>query len=402
MSSSEGENEIDFEAEAEKILLSLLPQVSHEKYQKTYSTFKEWCTNKNVSSIDEKILMVYFSNEINDYAPTTTWTIFSMLKATLSVKDNIDISRFNNLRALVKRKGEGYRPKKSEILKLSEFYQFLKEAPDEVYLPVKVALIVGVFGACRRVELVDLSVDDIEYIENKNEIKIDVPKTKNKIARQFVIDRGADPDVNFVEIFRKYAALRPANTQLKRFFMCYRNGKCVNQPIGINTIGGYPQKIASFLKLPYPEKYTGHCFRRTSASFLADSGVNISIIKRHGGWKSDRVAEGYVENSLNNKRRIAANIIGRKIQKTDEHTVTSAALQQSEPVQQAVEPSVSIASSSATQNVTIISQSEAVNSTNEQFTVTSAAVVKSVVKSGVSPLNSFGDLHNCTFNFYQK
>ncbi|KAJ8914344.1 hypothetical protein NQ315_011332 [Exocentrus adspersus] len=38
--------------------------------------------------------------------------------------------------------------------------------------------------------------------------------------------------------------------------------------------------------------YTGHCFRRTSASLLADSGASIDVLKRHGGWKSASVAEG--------------------------------------------------------------------------------------------------------------
>ncbi|KAJ8978243.1 hypothetical protein NQ317_016395 [Molorchus minor] len=45
-----------------------------------------------------------------------------------------------------------------------------------------------------------------------------------------------------------------------------------------------------FLKLPSSELYTGHCFRRTSASF-------------------SRVAEGYLEDSLENKKRIACHIL---------------------------------------------------------------------------------------------
>ncbi|KAJ8980995.1 hypothetical protein NQ317_014862 [Molorchus minor] len=57
------------------------------------------------------------------------------------------------------------------------------------------------------------------------------------------------------------------------------------------------------------ELYTGHCFRRTSASFLADSGANLCTIKRHGGWKSSSVAEGYLEDSLENKKRIACHIL---------------------------------------------------------------------------------------------
>lgn len=59
-----------------------------------------------------------------------------------------------------------------------------------------------------------------------------------------------------------------------------------------------------YLKLDNANLYTGHSFRRTSATLLADSGANITAIKRHGGWLSDKVAEGYIEESVGNKRKI--------------------------------------------------------------------------------------------------
>ncbi|KAK9721108.1 hypothetical protein QE152_g21697 [Popillia japonica] len=44
-------------------------------------------------------------------------------------------------------------------------------------------------------------------------------------------------------------------------------------------------------------------------SLLAESGANITTIKRHGGWKSSSVAEGYIEDCLKNKNKIARNIL---------------------------------------------------------------------------------------------
>lgn len=58
------------------------------------------------------------------------------------------------------------------------------------------------------------------------------------------------------------------------------------------------------MKLDDADRYTGHSFRRTSATLLADSGANITTIKRHGGWRSDAVAERYIEDSVGNKRKI--------------------------------------------------------------------------------------------------
>jgi hypothetical protein len=43
---------------------------------------------------------------------------------------------------------------------------------------------------------------------------------------------------------------------------------------------------------------------------LADTGADLLTIKRHGGWKSNTVAEGYIETSLENKKKVANKILG--------------------------------------------------------------------------------------------
>ena len=64
------------------------------------------------------------------------------------------------------------------------------------------------------------------------------------------------------------------------------------------------RRITQFLGLEDPELYTKHSFRRTSATMLADAGAHILTLKRHGGWKSSYAAEGYVQDSITNKRKI--------------------------------------------------------------------------------------------------
>ncbi|KAJ6644292.1 hypothetical protein Bhyg_09259 [Pseudolycoriella hygida] len=160
-------------------------------YEKAYDTFTEWCNKKKITVVDQGVLMVYFSSaKMESYKPSTAWCIYSKLKSMLELNDGVDISKFKKLQMLLKRKSTGYRPKKSRILTLEDIYRFLKEAPDNNFLAVKVAMIVGVFGACRRMELVDMSVDDIEYIEGG--IKIRVPKTKTKKIREFVLRKGSE------------------------------------------------------------------------------------------------------------------------------------------------------------------------------------------------------------------
>lgn len=163
------------------------------------------------------------------------------------------------------------------------------------------ALIFGINGACRGNELVNIKIGDIERHSDEL-LLINLPDTKSKRERSFVI-RG-----EYAKIVKKYQDLRPSNINTNRFFVAYSNGKCTRQVIGKNKISAMPKEIAKYLRLENAEHYTGHCFRRTSATLLADSGVDMTQIKRHGGWKSDAVAEGYIENSIQNKNKISCRI----------------------------------------------------------------------------------------------
>ncbi|KAJ8975608.1 hypothetical protein NQ317_009289 [Molorchus minor] len=254
--------------EAGNIAISnLLPTKSRSLYDIAYNRFKKWCAEKNVQVYSENVLLAYFSENAKNYKSSTLWAQYSMVKSCLIIYDNIDISKFPKLIAFLKRTGDGYQAKKIENI-------------DK-----------------------DLTVDDIEDVGSSLIVKI--PNTKTKIPRIFVVtDVG-----NMLELFRKYLSLRPPHVKHKRLFCTTKAEKCSSQPVGKNTMGKIPSVVASYLKLPDVACYTGHCLRRSSATLLADVGVDITTIKRHAGWKSTTVAEGYVENSIENKTKIANQVL---------------------------------------------------------------------------------------------
>lgn len=145
-------------------------------------------------------------------------------------------------------------------------------------------MIFGVAGACRREEITNVTINDVEI--QGQLLLTRIPKTTTKISRSFTIDG------EFSNIVQKYMNQRPKVTITDRFFLNWRNGKCMQQPIGINKFGSMPKKIAEYLQLPDAYLYTGYSFRRSSATLLADAGASITTIKRHGGWKSTAIAEG--------------------------------------------------------------------------------------------------------------
>jgi len=57
--------------------------------------------------------------------------------------------------------------------------------------------------------------------------------------------------------------------------------KSTVKPIGKNPCTQVGKNIATFLKLPDPDKYTGQCWRGTSASFCADAGLTTQALTGH-------------------------------------------------------------------------------------------------------------------------
>ncbi|KAJ8706480.1 hypothetical protein PYW07_012558 [Mythimna separata] len=260
----------DILTEARTACDSLLPSISKDRYITTYENFLKWKNKKNAKSFSENVVLAYFNELASKYKPSSLWTTYSMLKTTLKMNNGVDIKLYSNLIAFLKRRSDGFIKKKSKVLSSDDVEKFLRDAPDSQYLATKVALIFGINGACRRQELHNITTNDIE--NQGNILLIKIRNTENKISRSFVIDGP------FYEVVKKYEALRTTKVKNNHFFQNYQKGRCTAQPIGINKFGAMPKEVAKFLGLPDADCYTGHSFRKTSATLLADSIQNKANI----------------------------------------------------------------------------------------------------------------------------
>jgi hypothetical protein len=118
----------------------LLPVKSRERYEVVYNLFKKWCHVKSVSVINEEVILAYLLEKSKTLKPSSLWSNYSMLKSTINVKKNIDISRYSKVIAFLKRKSVGYKVKKSRVLNKEEIDKFLSEADDNSYLMIKVEI----------------------------------------------------------------------------------------------------------------------------------------------------------------------------------------------------------------------------------------------------------------------
>ncbi|KAJ3655680.1 hypothetical protein Zmor_014801 [Zophobas morio] len=281
---------------AKTAIENLLPKKSRDRYETVYHKFIEWKLKNKVNSLSENVMLAYFEELSTTMKPSSLWAIYSMLRATINIKhDKINIATYPKLIALLKRKADGFKSKKSKTLTSKNINDFLQNAPDTQYLFMKVVLIIAVSGACRKQELRNIKPEHVQ--DTGESLIITIPDSKTKTQRSFVVPK------TFYPTCKKYMNLRPSGDDTKSlpFFLNYINQKCTKQCVGINKIGSVPKNIAEYLGLPDPKQYTGHCFRRSSATILVDAGGDLLALKRHGGWRSSSVAEGYVDNSVKNK-----------------------------------------------------------------------------------------------------
>lgn len=319
---------------ADEVAADLFPKKSESRYKLAYQKFEEWKKDCKASSFSERVLLAYFKylQQEKKNKPTTMWSIHSMLIKSIMIEHNIDISGYRKLTAFLKKSSVGYEPKKSLVLTPEDTQKFLDEAPDDMFLSHKVILALGLSGGLRRQEIHDLTVDDIQ-IKGDDIALVEVKYTKTNQKKAFAMTG------QLFEIYKKYITMRNLNSTIttKSLMLKYTKSRCTKQVMGINTIGAVPKTVAEFLGLKDPHLYTGHCLRRSAASMLVSSGADMDTLKRFGAWKSTSVAEGYIVDNLNNKRKISDRInneLNPQQKKPRVETITSNELEQHNDLRQ--------------------------------------------------------------------
>lgn len=80
--------------EAEEATKKLIPEKSRDRYEKELAFFNQWRERKNVrNSLNENVVLAYFSGLASSFKASSLWTKYSMLKKELMIYHNVDISR---------------------------------------------------------------------------------------------------------------------------------------------------------------------------------------------------------------------------------------------------------------------------------------------------------------------
>lgn len=144
-SADEEEIRKSFEARAREIEKETVPPRSKNKYVNCYETLVGWQKQQKTTSFDENVLLVYFKELSEKYSPGTLWPKWSMLKSILRIRHEININNYVTLKAFLRQKTRNYKPKQAATFSYEEIHRFLDEAPDFIYLALKVRFIYNKF-----------------------------------------------------------------------------------------------------------------------------------------------------------------------------------------------------------------------------------------------------------------
>lgn len=313
------ENNEEIEAPFENYLGSL-NESSAQMYRKRVSFYKQYCESEeldasNCESVDK---FIQFCHDQDLFAVTTLWTIFSIVNTYFTFVHNIKL--LENLPGLVKKMKQWekeYAVTKSATLEKEEIYQYMQDENNP--LLYRTAIAIAIPGFLRRTEIKSIAFENVSFHQDHILIRFERSKSKGyKQPMSYVIT-----DPIFRSTISQYVALFPENRRRGQFLKNFKNGKPTESPTGVNTIGSIPKLVAKYLGKPNFKDYKGHCFRRTAATMLADSGATLLLLKKAGGWRSDSVAQSYVDNSMATKRKVADSLVldenlKNKIQKLTE------------------------------------------------------------------------------------
>lgn len=315
----------------------LLPKKSGKAYERAYEKFMEWFNvakaKNSHAKVSESFVVAYFESCIS---AASGWSIYSRLKPLIQSRHGVDMEKMPTLQASLKRRSQYHTPTQAPTFTLDQLNTFLKDAPNDDSNKInKLAVLFGLSGGLRIEELTMLERKDITEVDGFLKVSLNDSKTG---PRSFIVHPHKLDHMNAVIMYQNYLKMITPGITSPRVWLRIEDGKLQDRPIGKNTLAGITKKIAEYLELPEPSKYTSHSLRRTGATLLAEKGVSTEALRAYGGWKNASTAQVYIENTVSNKKRLAASVIDSEMPTKKVCPPTPSIMVQT-PVPTAVQPS---------------------------------------------------------------
>lgn len=125
---------------ARNVTSNAVPKKSKDKYDLQYDRFNSWKKENKVLATNEDVLLAYFMEISQKYAPSSLWAFHSMLKMKILNQENIQIDQYYRLENYMRGNAKGFKSKKGKFFEPRDVEKFLNEADDTIHLLNKVRL----------------------------------------------------------------------------------------------------------------------------------------------------------------------------------------------------------------------------------------------------------------------
>ena len=306
----------DLAEHARTVLEDSLPPQSAKQYNAEWEKFcaynKIKATRKQKPSCE--MFTSYFAS-LNDagMAPASIWTAYSKLNGILRTRYAGKLQDWPQLTTLLKSYAAGSTTKQSSIFTSGEMNRFVSEESDDTYHLVRQCYAaVGYTGGLRAVEAHGLKYGNVVDLSDSHdgELIFKVTFRRGKV-------RGAEEKNDFYIMGEYATAVKQCRDSLAAFNKVPRDSEPFfltgvsglgwrKSVVGIHTLYAIPKYQADHLKLPNAATYTGHCYRRSAAQYLVDSGLSTEGMKRNFGWKSESMVNRYTARSSRAQREVSS------------------------------------------------------------------------------------------------
>ena len=286
-----------------KKMLERSPKVAkmYLNYQTLFFRFVKKYKVEDVQ--DEKMLIEFFEVMGDKYSPSTLWVIYSCVNSWMIENGHPDLKYKPLLRKVLKFKTDRWVAKKANVFSPEDVHNCVmhfskdtnpKTGPKNFQRAITILLLY--YGLLRVDDVLKIQVKDVKLNkEGKFEISFFYQRKRFNNGFTYTI-----PAIYTHLITRYIKELKPQVPNQKKNLRFLKNwnvrGKTRIQNAGRNFVDRVAKDAAEYLGYD-PSTYSGHSWRRSAATNLADAGVTLTNLKRHGQWKSDTVCEGYMANS---------------------------------------------------------------------------------------------------------
>ena len=231
--------------------------------------------------------MVKFFKQIElTYKPNTLWVIYRYINARFIDEYGKNLKHLSRFCKHLKQVTQLYVATKSATFTPEEIHKVLhslQDSSDEKMTLCRVAIALLYYGLLRCSEVRKIRIKDIQIVTEKDDTFIEVNfKYQRKQRKEGFTNHISS---SFVPFFRNYMrqifpkTVESGNLQfLKNWNVCKK--RCI-QNTGKHMIAK-PQAITCNILNKPDNNYTSHTWRGSAATNLADAGVSLVNLKRHG------------------------------------------------------------------------------------------------------------------------